>query len=86
MRSVNADPREQFSGRDVRSCGIGFDIGHYRRFVGRHTVAGTALRRRGFKREEAKHFNAMPRYWRAAGDVVADRSRATAQCPGDRGD
>ncbi len=66
MRGVNADPREQFSGRDVRSCWIGFDIGHYRRFVGRHTVAASALRRRGFKREQAKHFDAMPRYWRTS--------------------
>ncbi|WP_454813609.1 hypothetical protein [Paraburkholderia fungorum] len=37
-------------------------------------------------REQAKHFNAVPRYWLAAGDVVADRSRATARFPRGFGD
>lgn len=86
MWGMDSDPREHFCWRNVWSCWIGLDIGHYRSFIGRYLVARIALHRGGFKREQAKHFNAIPWYWRTAGYVVADGARATAQCSGDCGD
>ncbi|MGB8417811.1 hypothetical protein [Paraburkholderia sp.] len=83
---MNADPREQFGWRNVGSCGIGFDIGYYRSFVNRRVIAGIALYRGGLKRKQAKHFDSMPGDWRATCDIVADRSRATAQFSGDFSD
>jgi hypothetical protein len=85
MRRVNADPCEQLGRRNVWSRWITLNIGNHTGFVRRRRARAIGWRGRGL-REQAKNFDAMPGYWRAASYVVADRAGTTAQCPGDGGD
>ncbi len=80
-----ADPCEDFGRWHVWRRGIRVNVGDDWAFVARRRsagigMAGTALRK------QAKQFDSMPRDWRAAGNVVADSSRATAEFSGNRSD
>lgn len=76
---MNADPREHFGGGHIWRGGIRLN-------VGRHASNGdVSLSGRlhggfgGFTNDYAQQFDPMPRYRRAASNVVSDRPRAASE-------
>ncbi len=83
---MNADPCEQFVGGNVRRVRIGFNCRDDFQIVSVRPagqLSGCGVR---LEREQAKHLDPMPGYWRAAGDVVSDGAGATTENRGDAWD